>query len=521
MAQFRAPDPQWVPPLPAGFEARWDPNQRAYFFIDHVHHTTTWQDPRFAPGMQTNLAQHQNAAQPQPKKTPEKSLNQRNMHASEGQGHNVAMTTMYKQFGSTTTRDDNSDDDDDEWEDPDFNSLFASASNEPVKVDLVKVQEIKQSFPTASEELIRSLLEKHHNATVKVTNDLFNKGHKRVAVSHPPPKVNDMLQRLHAMFPDADSGLVADMLSASGDDEKSARQLLEEMGYKPTFPATHRNKSALGPRSPSKQSSVSPARSPVRSREQSPVRKQLSDAEKQNRLRQLQNAIPTAEKSVVEMALQVCDYDVERSKAVLQRMVEEPSRPSTSTSRPSTSTRRSPSPTLVVSSTELEPISLFGDTTTGSPSHSSSDTSSRPSTSGFKKSSDSSSRPSTAKSTPKKSTPTRHGQQQRAKQVTHTSGSSGSTVISRQPRSTDVYVSQYRTQPQGPNPTLRAGPNKDLLLSDYTLAKGPNPDLRQGPDSNRVAGSQGAVGPDRSLHCGPQLQLREGPSTENLLVTAI
>lgn len=37
-------------------------------------------------------------------------------------------------------------------------------------------------------------------------------------------------------------------------------------------------------------------------------------------LRQLQNALPDTEKSVIEMALQVCEYDVERTKNVLGRM---------------------------------------------------------------------------------------------------------------------------------------------------------------------------------------------------------
>lgn len=39
---------------------------------------------------------------------------------------------------------------------------------------------------------------------------------------------------------------------------------------------------------------------------------------------------------------------------------------------------------------------------------------------------------------------------------------------------------------------------------DYTESKGPNAALRHGPDPSRVVGSQGANGPDPSLHCGPQ-----------------
>ncbi|XP_061188200.1 uncharacterized protein LOC133196307 [Saccostrea echinata] len=36
-------------PLPQGWEARWDPNRNAYFFIDHNTRQTTWVDPRLNP----------------------------------------------------------------------------------------------------------------------------------------------------------------------------------------------------------------------------------------------------------------------------------------------------------------------------------------------------------------------------------------------------------------------------------------------------------------------------------------
>ncbi|XP_025112889.1 uncharacterized protein LOC112575330 isoform X3 [Pomacea canaliculata] len=39
---------KWVPPLPPGWEARWDPSQRKYYFIDHSTKQTTWEDPRWS-----------------------------------------------------------------------------------------------------------------------------------------------------------------------------------------------------------------------------------------------------------------------------------------------------------------------------------------------------------------------------------------------------------------------------------------------------------------------------------------
>uniref|UniRef100_A0A8W8LG43 WW domain-containing protein n=1 Tax=Magallana gigas TaxID=29159 RepID=A0A8W8LG43_MAGGI len=47
------------PPLPPGWEARWDRNQGAYFFIDHSTKKTTWIDPRIA------MYQPQQTKQPQ------------------------------------------------------------------------------------------------------------------------------------------------------------------------------------------------------------------------------------------------------------------------------------------------------------------------------------------------------------------------------------------------------------------------------------------------------------------------
>ncbi|XP_046341357.2 uncharacterized protein LOC124122361 isoform X1 [Haliotis rufescens] len=86
-------------------------------------------------------------------------------------------------------------------------------------------------------------------------------------------------------------------------------------------------------------------------------------------------------------------------------------------------------------------------------------------------------------------------------------------VVTSQPRRNE---SAYKTQAQGPNPALRNGPDKTLLLSEYTPTQGPNPANRCGPDRGRVHGSQGAQGPDLSLRCGPQSEMHKGPSIENL-----
>uniref|UniRef100_A0A0B6YMY5 WW domain-containing protein n=1 Tax=Arion vulgaris TaxID=1028688 RepID=A0A0B6YMY5_9EUPU len=38
---------KWIPALPHGWEAKYDVDNKAYFFIDHVNKKTQWDDPRF------------------------------------------------------------------------------------------------------------------------------------------------------------------------------------------------------------------------------------------------------------------------------------------------------------------------------------------------------------------------------------------------------------------------------------------------------------------------------------------
>ncbi|XP_069120194.1 zinc finger CCCH domain-containing protein 18-like isoform X2 [Argopecten irradians] len=61
---------KWIPPLPPGWEGRWDANQRAYFFIDHSTKKTTWQDPRFNPQVTNQPAFPPQKNQLQPEKMP-------------------------------------------------------------------------------------------------------------------------------------------------------------------------------------------------------------------------------------------------------------------------------------------------------------------------------------------------------------------------------------------------------------------------------------------------------------------
>merc|ERR550532_1524261 len=75
------------------------------------------------------------------------------------------------------------------------------------------------------------------------------------------------------------------------------------------------------------------------------------------------------------------------------------------------------------------------------------------------------------------------------------------------------YKSQVSGKAKGPNPSLRKGPNDDLLLTDYVTWNGPDHDNRKGPNKSMAKGPNMSLraGPS-GLAKGPNPALRKGPS---------
>merc|ERR1719422_2570174 len=75
------------------------------------------------------------------------------------------------------------------------------------------------------------------------------------------------------------------------------------------------------------------------------------------------------------------------------------------------------------------------------------------------------------------------------------------------------YKSQVSGKAKGPNPSLRKGPNDDLLLTDYVTWNGPDHDNRKGPNKSIAKGPNMSLrsGPS-GLANGPNPALRKGPS---------
>ncbi|CAG0890290.1 unnamed protein product [Cyprideis torosa] len=110
-------------------------------------------------------------------------------------------------------------------------------------------------------------------------------------------------------------------------------------------------------------------------------------------------------------------------------------------------------------------------------------------------------------------------------------GSSGSSVAA-EPKasSTDhakpAYVSKLTRPPLGPNPELRKGPCDGLLLHQYLVWSGPNEELRGGPNKSLhkgpaglAKGSMGAKGPNASLARGPNAANCRGSIYRDLIMS--
>merc|ERR1712062_510666 len=73
------------------------------------------------------------------------------------------------------------------------------------------------------------------------------------------------------------------------------------------------------------------------------------------------------------------------------------------------------------------------------------------------------------------------------------------------------YKSEVSGKAVGPNPSLRKGPNDDLLLTDYVTWNGPDPDIRKGPSSLAKGANSDLKKTKPSLARGPNAENYKGP----------
>ncbi|KAK3088362.1 hypothetical protein FSP39_018212 [Pinctada imbricata] len=423
----------WHPPLPPGWEARWDQNQRAYFYIDHSTKRTQWQDPRPA-YWAAQKAQQQ---------------------ASSSHGQHTAAAQLLGSNSSTSGR-----------------GGSAAIPLRGYAPGTAYAKKVKESH--------------------------FTKETK-----HPPPddssRHDATIQRLSKMYQGARIDMIKDIFEASQHNEQRAKAMLEGMGYAPT--AHNTASSSLA--SPKKSASPSPKAAVKKTPQKAAAKPQISATEKYQRRQKLIQEFPTSADSVINMALESADYDLGKARVLLKSFAETSVPKSTARSKVLETDFSASTSFSFTSSTEPAALDMdvgmpvaFGETSTSSKPKK---TGKSPAKKAHKKEDNQAAKRTAS---PKPKAPTSASVQvSRAKQVTHTSvsGPSRHKVVTHQPG----HESQYRTLAKGPDPTLRNGPNKDYLISEYTVTMGPNHAYRIGPDPNNVKGPMMAMGADPSIRCGP------------------
>ncbi|XP_070177322.1 E3 ubiquitin-protein ligase Smurf1-like isoform X2 [Littorina saxatilis] len=244
----------WQPPLPPGWEARWDPNQRAFFFINHSNKSTSWDDPRWGNKQQT-------------------------------------------QRGETT---------------------FTDQSQVDIEAIVV---------------------------------------------------------RLRSRFPDA-GAVIKDIVTMCGNDEDDAANQLLELGFKSSETRSPQRSTPQSHGSGSRSRTTSPQRgktstttSPQRAAAVSPQRAappQIPDVEKRRRKIKLCAEFSSLEPKVVQMALEACHYDEEKTRGTLSRVAgkwqssssSSDSRPGTASSTASSASSRPFSPKFNAGAASLEPVAF-------------------------------------------------------------------------------------------------------------------------------------------------------------------
>ncbi|XP_064616117.1 uncharacterized protein LOC135480258 isoform X3 [Liolophura sinensis] len=263
---------RWVPPLPAGWEAKYDPTQKRYFFVDHTTKKTTWDDPRFIRGP---------PIQQQP---PAQDL-------------------------------------------PEF------------EVDETVVKQLQAKFPTCPIGKIRRTVERNCNAFRASELELEVFGYKKgasprrslsptnqsaqVRQSSGPSEndsMNPVVQKLKSEFPKAEAGFIRDILALVNNSEHEAREQLKSMGYG--------NSSAAGSSSTAVKTTGA-SRAPAESTQSSrPAAKQapppskaaMSSTMKSTLVAGLAREHPNLDKTIVELALETADNNIQKARDMLTFM---------------------------------------------------------------------------------------------------------------------------------------------------------------------------------------------------------
>eukprot|EP00105_Crassostrea_gigas_P025040 XP_011445484.1 PREDICTED: uncharacterized protein LOC105340920 isoform X2 [Crassostrea gigas] len=525
------------PPLPPGWEARWDRNQGAYFFIDHSTKKTTWIDPRIA------------MYQPQQTKQPQQYGGQHHSgqhHVAQQQhgGQHAAAAQLLNQssVNSPSTREIPLDslnrvDNRDHTPGKDHTTRFSVKHPPPETTDdhlEETIKELVKSCPGAGQQMVKDVLASCDNDKFKAKIALRAMGYTDSAEgSTKRDTIQGRESRTKHTYSTEMSGETTQRdhiptkhtyTATPAREERDTSPQRDHIPTKHTYTATpareERNTSPQRDHIPTKHTyTATPARE---ERHTSPKRETISEDEKKKIKQRVIRAFPELEADVIDIALNICKYKEGECRTLLKgwnekKKPEMSSRSKTDdsgfsdfSSRPTTSMSTEPVPIDMNAglpvTMELDPVDTPTPKKGGSPKKKkqtkdrSRTPENRPSSSRTPENRPSSSRtrqqpaPKSAKSSPKK----------KQTQVPVT-------------REQHFARSEYRTMAVGPNSELRHGPDESLLITDRLVAMGPNPDLQQGPDESRLGERTVAVGPNPDLVQGPMFQA----SPTRLIISAV
>uniref|UniRef100_A0A2C9LB66 WW domain-containing protein n=1 Tax=Biomphalaria glabrata TaxID=6526 RepID=A0A2C9LB66_BIOGL len=489
----------WIPPLPLGWEARFDPSKRAYFFINHQTRTTQWEDPRFPQAQPPN---------PNLSKAAFQSLGQiRGDMETEGD-----VSVPLQDFNHSTHA-----------KISDDSRSIRSESTFTNELNMAAAGKLQTEFPQLPKEIVADILMLCHNnereAREQLKDMCSTKTNSSSATGSTTPKR---------------------YTSTNGASSSSS--------HLPTPKRTPANPS------PKKQvRTASPHHAPTKKKQtpQPTAAKEISEAEKTRAFNQIKTEFPDTDVDVIRIALNHCNYNLEETALLVSawekkkgdedhrnKAVGEASRNNTSSSTahvfvpptaslepaglddaaankpqslpPAQVNPHRPGPRPVVKSVAGESSVIESHAGNGKANSAHPNSSS----SLLIGASDANSVIGSSH---------HHAQHvTRGHSTTPTAGNSAgkaatqSKVIVSQPTAVtpqashaerQIATSSLRSGNKGPNSDLRKGPDSTLLTSDYTHVNGPNVSLRSGPDKSRLLGPKGAHGPDMSLRCGPNSSL--------------
>lgn len=434
--------------LPAGWEPKWDPNNRRWFYIDHNTKTTHWELPQQRspfPQQQNTARFSASTAQPAivPKQNFVNSLKNQFPSAGEEVIKEVLVNTNNNFMGAKVA----------------LESLGYSRKVE-VTPNPKFVKQLVSEHISVSSVFAESLLKKHNNDLDAVRKVLADKRKKTSAVEPLPRHVKTLKEE----FPSAADDVIKQVLSSCSNVIASARSSLVAMGYK------KQKKQAQGSSSSSQPSSSKP--------------KELSDKEKKSRLEELKKKFPSISERIIEISLSGTNYDVKMATSVLQVSMDSVKAKLSGTgSSGATGSGSSSSPTrdATPKPASLSPV-IFG-------ADDDKEASKEYAPKIFTKPSD---------TVPKQTV----YRQPEYRSVTRKFAPPEKKVyVKKVPRG---YESPNRCTPMGPNSDLVNGPDPSLMQKNLLKPSGPNPENRSGPlMSNRCGPDPSNYQGSAGLHVGP------------------